>query len=113
MAEKIPIQFTAPAIKELKRILRFEKLKEGEALRVGVKSGGCQGLSYVLGFDSLQENDLIFQVEGITVYINKAHLPYLEGVQIDFHNGLNNRGFIFENPKAKAHCGCGKSFTTE
>ena len=81
-----------------------------QVLRVGVKGGGCSGMSYVLGFDHRQDNDHTFEIEGITCVMNKAHEIYLYGMQVDWQDGLNNRGFTFKNPNASATCGCGSSF---
>ncbi len=79
-------------------------------LRVGVKGGGCSGLSYVLGFDQKQEDDDVYETEGVSFIMNKAHGLYLMGMQIDWQDGLNARGFTFKNPNASKTCGCGTSF---
>lgn len=79
-------------------------------LRIGVKGGGCSGLSYVLGFDKPTSNDNDYETEGIRLVIDKAHELYLAGMEIDWQNGLNNRGFSFSNPNASSTCGCGTSF---
>lgn len=81
-----------------------------QQLRIGVKGGGCSGLSYVLGFDKKQEGDNEFEIEGISCIMNPAHEMYLYGMQIDWQDGLNNRGFTFKNPNASSTCGCGTSF---
>ena len=80
-------------------------------LRVGVKGGGCSGLSYVLGFDDKQENDETYETDGIQYIMNPAHGLYLFGMQIDWAEGLNARGFTFSNPNASKTCGCGTSFS--
>lgn len=105
-----PIQLTQGAISELKRIAREQKLSPEHGLRVGVKGGGCSGFSYILGFDQPKENDQIFDIEGIRVFMQKAHALYLLGMEIDFVEGLDNRGFSFNNPNATDTCGCGTSF---
>lgn len=106
-----PIQFTANAIKELK-MLRYEKtVPEDHLIRVGVNGGGCSGLSYILGFDTQKDADEVFEVDGLKVIMNKAHSMYLLGMQVDYLNDLNNRGFIFNNPNATSTCGCGSSFS--
>ncbi len=69
------------------------------------------GFSYILGFDLPKENDDIFEIEGIQVYMQKSHAIYLIGMEIDWEEGLNNRGFSFNNPNAKDTCGCGTSFS--
>ncbi len=106
-----PVKITAGALKELKLLLGEKDVPETHGLRIGVKGGGCSGLSYILGFDQKQEADDIFEIEGMRVYMNKAHGMYLLGMEIDYVNGLNNRGFIFNNPNASSTCGCGSSFS--
>lgn len=109
--EAPPVQFTETAIAELHR-LKSELAADGESyLRIGVKGGGCSGLSYLLAFDKKEEGDREYEVEGISVVMNKAHVMYVLGMVIDWENGLNNRGFTFNNPNAKETCGCGQSFS--
>ncbi|MFY7878655.1 MAG: HesB/IscA family protein [Lacibacter sp.] len=103
-----PVQFTSSAIQELKRLYQNEP--EGKLLRIGVKGGGCSGLSYVLEFDEPKENDDHFCVQEVSCIIDKAHALYLTGMEIHWDNGLNNRGFTFINPNASKTCGCGTSF---
>ena len=79
-------------------------------LRIGVKGGGCSGLSYVLGFDSRKENDQEYDAGGVTYLMDKSHEMYLYGMEVDWEEGLNNRGFTFRNPNASSTCGCGSSF---
>ena len=76
-----------------------------------MQGGGCAGLSYILGFDKQNANDEIYDVEGVKVYMEKAHGLYLVGMEVDYVDGLNNRGFIFNNPNATSTCGCGSSFS--
>jgi len=106
-----PITLTTGAVNHLKRIMSEQSIPEGHGLRVGVKGGGCSGFSYVLGFDKQKEKDDIFTIEGLKVYMEKAHAIYLLGIEIDWVEGLNNRGFSFNNPNAKESCGCGTSFS--
>ena len=105
-----PVQLTAGAIKEVKRLLSQEGFDKTQQLRIGVKGGGCSGLSYVLGFDHKKENDQEFEQEGIVYLMDKSHEMYLFGMQVDWQDGLNNRGFAFKNPNASSTCGCGTSF---
>ncbi len=105
-----PVKFTEGAIKELRKLMATEGFDPSQVLRVGVKGGGCSGLSYVLGFDKKEEDDATFNVEGIHCAMNKAHEMYLYGMLIDWQDGLNNRGFSFKNPNASTTCGCGTSF---
>ena len=83
----------------------------GRYARVSIEGGGCSGLSYILGFDTQKDTDEIFEVEGVKVLMNKAHGMYLLGMEIDYVSGLNNRGFVFNNPNASSTCGCGSSFS--
>ena len=81
-------------------------------IRVGVKSGGCSGLEYMLGFDNKQnETDQIFEDNGIKVIIDKKSILYLAGTILEYSGGLNGKGFVFNNPNANRTCGCGESFS--
>ena len=81
-------------------------------IRVGVKSGGCSGLEYILNFDNQKtETDQIFEDNGIKVIIEKKSILYLAGTTLEFSGGLNGKGFIFNNPNANRTCGCGESFS--
>ncbi len=104
-----PVSFTPNAIVELKRLAALEE-NANKLLRVGVKGGGCSGMTYVLGFDEQIEGDEHFDVEGLACLMNKAHGIYLMQMQIDWQDGLNSRGFTFSNPNASKTCGCGTSF---
>jgi iron-sulfur cluster assembly protein len=106
-----PISLTESALSQIRRIMQEQKIPEGYGLRVGVKGGGCSGFSYMLGFDMQNEKDRVFEINGLQVYIEQAHTMYLVGMSIDWHEGLNNRGFVFENPNATGTCGCGSSFS--
>lgn len=105
-----PIQLTEGAIKQLRNIMSEQNISEQYGLRVGVKGGGCSGFSYVLGFDEAKDGDDSFEINGIKVLMQKSHAIYLLGMEIDFLEGLNNRGFSFSNPNASDTCGCGTSF---
>ena len=81
-------------------------------IRVGVKSGGCSGLSYELKFDKVSsESDKIFEDNGIKIAIDKKSFLYLVGTTLDYSGGLNGKGFVFINPNASRTCGCGESFS--
>ncbi|MFD0964416.1 HesB/IscA family protein [Pseudofulvibacter geojedonensis] len=81
-------------------------------VRVGVKSGGCSGLSYDLTFDKEEkENDKMFQDNGIKVIVDKKSFLYLVGTTLEYSGGLNGKGFVFNNPNANRTCGCGESFS--
>jgi iron-sulfur cluster assembly protein len=106
----IPVTFTTGAIREIKRLMSQENFDHRQFLRVGVKGGGCSGLSYILEFDDKKEKDFTFTIAGIPCIMDKAHELYLYGMEIDWSEGLNNRGFTFNNPNASKTCGCGTSF---
>ena len=106
-----PITLTEGAVKQLTRIMAEQKVPEDHGVRVGVKGGGCSGFSYILGFDVQKEKDDVFEINGMKVFMEKAHAIYLLGIEIDWLEGLNNRGFTFNNPNAKDTCGCGTSFS--
>ena len=106
-----PINLTDGAVTQLKRLIEEKEVPSGYGLRIGVKGGGCSGFSYILGFDEKTEKDEEYTVKGIKVFMEKAHGLYLLGMEIDWLEGLNNRGFIFNNPNATDTCGCGTSFS--
>ncbi len=108
---KSPVSITASALKQLHRIKEEQEIGGEYGLRVGVKGGGCSGFSYLLGFDLATENDQIYDFQGMKILMEKAHGIYLVGMEIDWHEGLNNRGFVFNNPNATDTCGCGTSFS--
>lgn len=88
----------------------FEATKD--YVRVGVKSGGCSGLSYDLTFDNKQaENDKIFEENGVKIIVDKKSFLYLVGTTLEYSGGLNGKGFVFNNPNANRTCGCGESFS--
>jgi iron-sulfur cluster assembly protein len=105
-----PIKFTTGAISELKRLMNEPSFDATNALRIGVKGGGCSGLSYMLGFDKRTDNDNDYEFEGLQFVMDKAHEMYLAGMEINWEGGLNSRGFTFTNPNASTTCGCGTSF---
>ena len=96
----------------LQELLEEQNLdRETYFLRVGVKGGGCSGLSYELGFDNIsQEGDNIVEYNSIKIAIDKKSYLYLFGTELDFSDGLNGKGLQFINPNASRTCGCGESF---
>ena len=105
------ISLTPSAVEYVKR-LRAQEGKDGHALRVGVKAGGCSGFSYFLGFTAdRRPNDLVLEYEGISVYVDPRSLEILDGTVIDYTRGLIGAGIQFKNPRAKRTCGCGDSFS--
>ncbi len=109
--KKIPIKLTQGALDEVRDLLKEKEVPKGYGLRIGVKGGGCAGFSYILGFDKASEKDNSYTFEDVIVVIEKAHELYLEGTELDFSDGLENRGFVFNNPNAGETCGCGSSFS--
>jgi iron-sulfur cluster assembly protein len=106
-----PITLTDGAVEQLQNLMNNKGVPEGHSLRVGVKGGGCAGFSYILGFDLPKDDDESYTINGVNVVMNKSHAIYLIGIEIDFVQGLDNRGFTFNNPNAKESCGCGTSFS--
>ncbi|WP_374540180.1 HesB/IscA family protein [Flavobacterium sp.] len=85
---------------------------ENDFIRVGVKSGGCSGLSYELKFDNKQnEDDKLIEDNGMKILCDKKSFLYLIGTTLEFSGGLNGKGFVFNNPNAQRTCGCGESFS--
>jgi iron-sulfur cluster assembly protein len=109
--ETAPVTFTEGAVKELFKLKDQQEIGDDMGLRIGVEGGGCSGMSYVLGFDQKKDGDQEFDINGIRVFMHKAHGLYLAGMQINFQDGLNARGFTFNNPNAASTCGCGTSFS--
>ena len=90
------------------------KLVEGDeetGIRIGIKGGGCSGLSYHMDLDSEKELDIIQEEEGFNVYMDRTSSLYLKGVKLDYEKDISKMGFKFDNPSAKNTCGCSKSFS--
>jgi iron-sulfur cluster assembly protein len=105
------IKVTSKAASQVKQIMQENNIPESNGLRVGVKGGGCSGLQYTLGFDNNpKEGDTVIDYEGIKLFVDGKSLFYLTGTVLDFTDGLNGKGFIFDNPNAVKTCGCGESF---
>jgi len=107
----LPVKITPNALEEIKQLFDTAVTDASKMLRIGVKGGGCSGLSYVLEMDERKERDEVFDVDGIPCIIDPAHSMYLFGMEIDWKKGLDARGFVFNNPNAAATCGCGTSFS--
>lgn len=111
VAAQTPVILTKGAIKEVQHLITQLNVPAGHGLRLGVKGGGCAGFSYVLGFDAPTEADHVYEMDGFIMLIDKSQEMYLFGTELDFKQGLDNRGFIFNNPNAESTCGCGSSFS--
>ncbi len=106
------IHLTEKAATEVKRLIQAQSLPEETGLRVGVRGGGCSGLSYSLNFETnQQEKDRVFTIQDVKIFIDTKSLLYLSGTTIDYADGLNGSGFTFDNPNAAQSCGCGSSFS--
>jgi iron-sulfur cluster assembly protein len=105
------VTLSESAAREVKKIISEQNLPDGTVLRVGVQGGGCSGLSYTLNFDSAtSERDRVEDIHGVKLAVDKKFEPYLEGTVVDFYDGLEKRGFVFNNPNVVKTCGCGSSF---
>ncbi len=105
------VTLTDSAVKKIKSMMTTEG-KEGYALRFGVVTGGCAGLSYEMKFQkNPYENDIAFEQKGLKVIINQESLEFVKGVEIDYVDTLRESGFKYHNPGAKSSCGCGTSFS--
>jgi len=108
---KSEITITEKALNEILRIRQSNNIPENYGLRVGVKGGGCSGLTYTLNFvENKKDEDTIIESENVKLFIDGKSLFYIMGTQLDFSDGLNGKGFLFNNPNAAKTCGCGESF---
>jgi len=107
------LTLTEKASGEVKRIMGEQNLPSTSVLRVGVKSGGCSGYEYSLGFDKAADElaDVVSEWYGIRVAVDQKSVMLLNGMEVDFYDGLEKRGFVFNNPNATKSCGCGTSFS--
>ncbi|MDH4070838.1 MAG: iron-sulfur cluster assembly accessory protein [Ignavibacteria bacterium] len=105
------ITMTAKAAEQVRKLRSENKIPDSHGLRLGVKGGGCSGMTYVLAFDEQPgEKDHILELHNIRVFIDPKSLFFLSGTVLDFSDGLNGKGFVFNNPQASKTCGCGSSF---
>ena len=106
------VMLTEKAASEVKKIIVDQQLTPETVMRVGVAGGGCSGFSYSLGFDTQVDPaaDTIKEQHGIKIVVDKNSDLFLDGTTLDFHEGIDKRGFTFINHNAKKSCGCGSSF---
>ena len=105
------VTFTQSAVEKIQSMMAKEG-KRGYALRFGLTTGGCAGLSYELKFQkSPYENDIVFDQKGLTVIVNQESVELVKGVEVDYVDTLRESGFKYKNPNAKSSCGCGTSFS--
>ncbi len=106
------VKLTESAAKEVNRVRQDQKIEPELLLRIGVAGGGCSGFNYTLGFDKDYDetNDSKFEQHGVEFVVDKKSALYLDGTTLDFYEGLEKRGFTFDNPNAVKSCGCGQSF---
>lgn len=105
------IQITDKALQQIQAIFANEKPSETNGLRLAVVGGGCSGLSYKIEFSEQKDKDNVLTFGEVKVLIDPKSVIYLKGITLDFKDGLNGKGFVFENPNAKNTCGCGESFS--
>lgn len=104
------VRLTGRAAKQVQKIISEEQLEDHLYLRIAVEGGGCSGLSYKLGLDHKKDEDEVIKSQGLEIIVDPRHMMYLEGITIDYPDGLDARGFTFDNPNATESCGCGSSF---
>lgn len=107
------VTVTEKAVGEIKRVISEQNMPETTVLRIGVAGGGCSGFQYKLGFDESADTtqDHVHEQHGIKVAVDKKSDLFLDGTTVDFYDGLEKRGFTFDNPNVTKSCGCGSSFS--
>ena len=106
------VKLTERAAQQVRALMQEDP--EALALRIAVQGGGCSGFQYALGFDGEpQAGDEVAELHGVKVIVDRFSLPYLDGAEVDFVDGLQGQGFSVSNPNAQASCGCGQSFSAE
>jgi iron-sulfur cluster assembly protein len=111
--KKLSIEVSEKAVVNVKRFMEGEN-KPNAIVRVGVRGGGCSGLSYVLQFEdaaTIGIMDQVIEKDGVRIVVDKKSMLYLAGTTLDYEDGLSGKGFTFKNPNARQACGCGESFS--
>ncbi len=104
------ISLTEKAAGKIGELLGSQEDGEGQALRVAVRGGGCSGFQYALAFDRAKDDDHVFEVDGVSVVVDKVSMQFVFGSEVDYVEGLQGAGFQVNNPNVVAACGCGSSF---
>jgi len=104
------IALSDKAAAKIGELLGGQEDAEGQALRVAVRGGGCSGFQYALAFDRPKEEDHVFEVDGVSVVVDKVSMQFVFGSEVDYVEGLQGAGFQVNNPNVVAACGCGSSF---
>jgi iron-sulfur cluster assembly protein len=107
---KAAITLSDKAVAKIGELLGTQDEAEGQALRVAVRGGGCSGFQYALAFDRAKEEDHVFEVDGVSVVVDKVSMQFVFGSEVDYVEGLQGAGFQVNNPNVVAACGCGSSF---
>ncbi|HXV04642.1 MAG TPA: iron-sulfur cluster insertion protein ErpA [Solirubrobacterales bacterium] len=107
---KAAITLSDKATEKIGELLGGQAGSEGQALRVAVRGGGCSGFQYALAFDRAKEDDHVFEVDGVSVVVDKVSMQFVIGSEVDYVEGLQGAGFQVNNPNVVAACGCGSSF---
>jgi iron-sulfur cluster assembly protein len=106
------ITLTDTAAEKVKELLNGQGSDPEAGLRLAVRGGGCSGFQYALAFDQLRDGDQVFELADIRVLVDSESLPFVEGSEVDYVDGLQGAGFAVNNPNVVAACGCGQSFKT-
>jgi iron-sulfur cluster assembly protein len=104
------ITLTDGAEAKIKELLASQEDASDQALRVGVRGGGCSGFQYALAFDKRRDDDHVFEQNGVSVVVDKVGMQFVLGSEVDYVDGLQGAGFAVNNPNVVAACGCGSSF---
>ncbi len=105
------VTVTDKALEQIRGIYAKENPTPEKGLRLGVVGGGCSGLSYKMDFSEPREKDYVLNFGEVKIFVDPKSAIYLKGIVLDFKDGLQGKGFVFDNPNAKNTCGCGESFT--
>jgi iron-sulfur cluster assembly protein len=105
------VKVTDKALEQIRQISESEQRDDSFGLRLAVTGGGCSGFSYKMEFDEIKEKDNIMDFDNVKVIVDPKSSIYLKGITLDYKDGLNGKGFVFDNPNAKNTCGCGESFS--